>query len=135
MPFWSPTGNDIAFTDVNVDRISDVYLVAAAGGEPRNITADTPGPEVFASWSPRGREVLVVSYRAGAEGLYRLGLDGHVVRRVGSTAVYMNSLLAGQYGTWSRDGTRIAFATGPACRGIFVANRDGSHRHAVRDAC
>jgi Tol biopolymer transport system component len=135
MPFWSPNGTDIAFTDVNLDRISDVYLVPAAGGTPMNITVDTPGPEVFASWSPRGRELLVVSYRDGAESIYRLGLDGHVVRRVANTTAYMNLLLAGQYATWSRQGTRIAFAGGPSCRGIFVVNKDGTHRHAVRSAC
>lgn len=135
MPFWSPNGNDIAYTDLNADRISDVWIVPAAGGESKNVTADTPGPEVFASWSPRGRELLVVSYRAGAESIYRLGLDGHVVRRVGDTTAYMNVLLAGQYGSWSRDGTRIAYAAGPGCRGIVVVNKDGTHRHAVRDAC
>ncbi len=55
----SPDGGEIAFvsnTDASgVDENTDIYLVPAAGGAARNITADNPANDDLPSYSPDGR--------------------------------------------------------------------------------
>ena len=58
-PRWSPDGNWIAFqadqhTKYSSER-DDVYVIAASGGEPRNLTDTDWSSESSITWSPDSR--------------------------------------------------------------------------------
>src|SRR5262244_2870077 len=62
-PQWSPNGSSIAFVmskigvqessfiDISDDRNTDIYVVSAGGGPPRQLTTN-PGPDSNPQWSP-----------------------------------------------------------------------------------
>ncbi len=65
-PSWSPDGATIAFIsarhpDWDLEMVSDVYLVAAAGGEPRRLTQGG-GSIGGVSWAPDGRRLAIERY-------------------------------------------------------------------------
>jgi len=78
----SPDGTEVCFTSNRTMPESarawttnnDLYLVSAAGGEPRNITADNPGSDAAPQYSPNGRYIAYTSQaRNGYESdLFRL---------------------------------------------------------------
>lgn len=58
-PRWSPDGSQIVFVsnrtkDADSNRNSDLFVVSAAGGEPRKLT-NNPGPDSSPDWSPDGK--------------------------------------------------------------------------------
>jgi tricorn protease len=61
-PVFSPDGTMIAYTG-NYHGNNDVYVVPAAGGEPRRLTYH-PGADVAIGWTPDGKNVLFTSQRA-----------------------------------------------------------------------
>ncbi|HYP27413.1 MAG TPA: S9 family peptidase [Blastocatellia bacterium] len=72
-PQWSPDGRwlafvrsrsgaqDSSFTDISEDRNTDIYLVSASGGAPRQLTTGV-GPDSTPRWSPDGRHLAFLSY-------------------------------------------------------------------------
>lgn len=72
-PAWSPDGTTIAYTD---DRggSPDLWSVPAAGGEPRQWTADA-GRDSDPDWSPEGGRLVFVSDRSGTSQLWLLTLS------------------------------------------------------------
>jgi dipeptidyl aminopeptidase/acylaminoacyl peptidase len=79
VPRWSPDGKSIAFIGgLMSDQGStggDVWIVAAAGGAPRDLTAGRPASPAWVEWS--GNEYLFVSELAGGNNqLIRLHLQG-----------------------------------------------------------
>ena len=63
-PAWSPDGTRIAFTS-DRDGSTDIWVMPAAGGAPRNVTATPDGYEGHPAWSPDGAELV---YDGGASG-------------------------------------------------------------------
>jgi tricorn protease len=61
-PHFSKDGNWIAFT-AQYDGNSDVYLVAAKGGEPKRLTYH-PAGDFVQGWTPDGK----IIFRSGREG-------------------------------------------------------------------
>ena len=61
-PIFSPDGTLIAYTG-NYHGNDDVYVVPAAGGEPRRLTYH-PGADDAVGWTPDGKNVLFTSQRA-----------------------------------------------------------------------
>lgn len=59
-PDWSADGSTIVFSGT-IDGQSDLYLIAAEGGEPIRLT-DTPEWEQDSSWSPDGKRVVFTYY-------------------------------------------------------------------------
>ncbi|HMD99819.1 MAG TPA: S9 family peptidase [Terriglobia bacterium] len=65
----SPDGTEVCFTSNRTMPESarawttnnDLYLVPAAGGEPKNITADNPGSDAAPQYSPNGRYIAYTS--------------------------------------------------------------------------
>ncbi len=83
-PAWSPDGKQIAFTSQR-DGTSDIWVVDARGGEPRNLT-NHPGLDNSAAWSPDGKYIAFGSTRdsGSMEGgdIYVMDSDGSNVRRI-----------------------------------------------------
>src|SRR5207249_3363166 len=69
-PVFSPDGTQIAFTGV-FDGNPDVYVVPAAGGEPRRLTFHT-GFDAAIGWTPDGTRVLFASERTTQRDLPQL---------------------------------------------------------------
>jgi dipeptidyl aminopeptidase/acylaminoacyl peptidase len=105
-PLYSPDGQWIAFVSDGGNpkwaSSDNVYIVSAAGGEPKKL-ADTPDkqPGIFC-WSPDGKEIFFTEIDRTTTRLYALPLAGkaHVI-----------TTGAGNYGgtSMSADGKMIAF--------------------------
>jgi TolB protein len=90
-PTWSPDGTMIAFRRrISADN-SDVYLMQADGSGVRPI-ATGPAIEEKPSWSPDGRQIMIISNRdaSGEPGntydAYVLDIDGGRPRPLGLNA-------------------------------------------------
>jgi tricorn protease len=117
-PIFSPDGSMIAFTG-RYDGNTDVYVVPAAGGEPRRLTWH-PGDDVALSWTPGGRSILFRSPRKTArdlDGLYTVDAAGGPPRAV--------PLPSGEAGSFSPDGTRLAYAPNPQWQPAWKNYRGG----------
>jgi tricorn protease len=55
-PKFSPDGKSIAFTG-DYDGNTDVFVMPAAGGEPRRLTYH-PGADLVLAWTPDGKKIL-----------------------------------------------------------------------------
>ncbi|MGH8292581.1 MAG: hypothetical protein ACRESA_03825 [Gammaproteobacteria bacterium] len=60
-PVFSPDGTMIAYTG-NYNGNQNVYVVPAAGGEPRRLTWH-PGADAVVGWTPDGKQLLFRSHR------------------------------------------------------------------------
>jgi tricorn protease len=101
-PIFSPDGRQIAYT-ARIDDNVDVYVIDAAGGEPRRLTWH-PGEDVAVGWTPDGKNVLFRSLRASPRDLaqlYSVPAGGGVPKQIELPSVDDASL--------SPDGARIAY--------------------------
>jgi tricorn protease len=76
-PYFSPDGNQIAFTG-EYDGNTDIYIVPAAGGVPRRLTFH-PSVDEVTGWTADGRSVLFTSSRQSSSNfsrLYSFNIDG-----------------------------------------------------------
>ena len=101
-PFFSPDGNEIAFTgDYNGN--ADVYVIPAQGGEPRRLTYH-PAPDLVMGWTRDGKQVLFASSRRSYESFNRL----FTVSREGGFPTELPLPIAAE-GSYSPDGNQIAY--------------------------
>ncbi len=101
-PIFSPDGSMVAFTG-NFDGNQDVYVVPAAGGEPRRLTTH-PDTDVAVGWTPDGKRVLVKTAREAYsrfERLITVGLDGGLPEAL--------PLPMGVQGAYSADQKQLAY--------------------------
>jgi tricorn protease len=101
-PRFSPDGQWIAFTSSRGGN-PDVYIMPAAGGEPKRLTWHSANDEVQ-YWTPDGKRILFASSRgpmAWDSPLYTVGIDGDL-----PMAIDMGSGAAGMF---SQDGSMLAF--------------------------
>src|SRR5581483_7305728 len=104
---WSPDGQWIAYIS-NRDKTQDIYIVSAAGGEPRKLTSKTNEWDEnrwAPTWSPDGKHIAFVSNRSDyfADDLWMVDVDGSHLTRLTTNVRVMTDPL------WSPDGRYIAF--------------------------
>jgi tricorn protease len=78
-PTFSPDGKWVAFS-ASYDGNRDVFVVPAAGGEPKRLTWH-PGQDGATGWTPDGKRVLFVSDRdayADITRLYTVPVEGGI---------------------------------------------------------
>ncbi len=103
-PHFSPDGRWVAFSGEYGGNM-DVYVVPAAGGEPRRLTWH-PAPDLVQGWTPDGKSVVFSSIRSSnlpspQARWYTVPVEGGV-----STAMPMNRAYQGKI---SPDGMHIAY--------------------------
>ena len=92
----------VAYTG-DYDGNDDVYVVAAAGGEPRRLTYH-PGSDVAVGWTPDGRSVLFRTTRSSYSRFEKL----YTVPATGGFPTPLR-LPMGVEGSYSPDGTHLAY--------------------------
>ncbi len=119
-PIFSPNGLMVAFTGT-YDGNTDVYVVPAAGGQPRRLTFH-PGPDVAVGWTPDGREVLFRSHRysySDPNQLYTVAVTGGFPRKL--------PLPMAEAGSYSPDGTHLAYVPGFQWEPFWKGYKGGQH--------
>lgn len=80
-PAFSPDGRNLAFGRQLAYGTKDIYIVPAAGGEPRRLTfgnTQCGGP----TWTADGREIVFSCARDGGYGLWRVPVAGGAPTRI-----------------------------------------------------
>jgi dipeptidyl aminopeptidase/acylaminoacyl peptidase len=108
-PIPSPDGRWIAYVagvaSLEDNRVnSDLWLVPAGGGEPRQLT-HSPKHDRHPTWSPDSQSLAFESNREGEFQIYRLRLDGGEAQRLTSIATGATQPV------WSPDGGHLAFVS------------------------
>lgn len=106
-PQLSPDGKWVAYvvtvTDMKANATnSDIWLVSAAGGAPRQLTR-SPRADGSPRWSPDGQWLAFVSAREERAQIYRISPFGGEAERLTDSKTGVGAI------QWSPDGTRIAF--------------------------
>jgi Tol biopolymer transport system component/predicted Ser/Thr protein kinase len=104
LPAFSPDGRSLAFIRMERTGVSDVYLVPAAGGEPKRLTYD--GLDLWfngVAWTPDGQEVVFSSPRGGPFALWRIPASGGAPEQVAGVG------RDARYPSISRRGNRLAY--------------------------
>jgi len=101
-PYFSPDGNEIAFTG-EYDGNVDVYTVPAGGGSPRRLTWH-PAPDETLGWTPNGQSILFRSNRSSYSRFTQL----FTVARAGGFPSEL-PLPMGAEGSYSPDGQFLAY--------------------------
>ncbi|RCW28508.1 WD40 repeat protein [Ciceribacter lividus] len=70
----SPDGTMLAISDKTEHGKSCIYVLPAAGGVPRQVTARLPS--YWHGWSPDGRQLAYCGIRDGEFGIYTVSVDG-----------------------------------------------------------
>jgi Tol biopolymer transport system component/tRNA A-37 threonylcarbamoyl transferase component Bud32 len=113
----SADGRSLVFTS-NLNGDQDIYVMPAAGGEPRRVTRD-PGDELNPAFSPDAREIAFSSIRNSNQDIYVIEADGSGERRLTSDPI------SSDYPAFSPDGLRIAYSNiAPPDLSIGVIHRN-----------
>lgn len=101
-PFFSPDGSMVAYSG-NYNGHENVYVVPAAGGEPRQLTYHPMGSYAV-GWTPDGKSVLFSSRRTStndSDHLFTIPVAGGFAKQL--------PLSMAESGSFSPDGTHIAY--------------------------
>lgn len=119
-PIFSPDGSQIAFSGT-YDKNTDVYVVSAAGGQPRRLTYH-PDPDMALGWTPDGKSVLFSSRRysySDPDQLFTVPVTGGFPTEL--------PLPSGEMGAYSPDGSRIAYVPGFQWEPFWKGYKGGQH--------
>jgi eukaryotic-like serine/threonine-protein kinase len=99
-PSLSPDGRSLLYVKAE-DGNADIYLQRVGGGNPLNLTHDSPADDTQPAFSPDGQQIAFRSEREGG-GLFVMGATGESARRLTDS---------GYNPAWSPDSRKIVFAT------------------------
>jgi tricorn protease len=119
-PIFSPDGSLIAFSGT-YDKNTDVYVVPAAGGQPRRLTYH-PEADIAVGWTPDGKDVLFRSHRysySDPNQLFTVPVAGGFPTEL--------QLPSGELGSYSGDGSRIAYVPGFQWEPFWKGYKGGQH--------
>jgi TolB protein len=130
-PSWSPDGKRLAYARHEADGEHIWQYVAEPGtaGAPRRLLADRETPQFDATFSPDGKQILLVAIRfIGPQGILditRVNADGSGPKVVspekGGRAIHQ------EWPAWSPDGKRFVFSsTHEGNQELYTAAADGS---------
>jgi Tol biopolymer transport system component/DNA-binding winged helix-turn-helix (wHTH) protein len=92
-PAISPDGKRIAFIrSSGPGLVEDIYVIPAAGGEPKRLTFDKRYIDGAPTWTPDGRDIIFSSARGGLSSLWRVAaIGGGVPSRIGGAGTSASS--------------------------------------------
>src|SRR5437588_4421828 len=122
-PQISPKGDLVAFTVTDMDKTANkgttqIYLVALAGGELRQLTNDEHSSS-SPRWSPDGEKLAFVSARDGEDQVWTINVSSGALKKISSISTGAGDPV------WSPDGNWIAFGSDvyPECKDDACINR------------
>ena len=109
-PAWSPDGQAIVFVSAEAGQ-KDLYYVRADGTALRRLTT-RKGEHEQPAWAPDGTRIAYVSNEDSQFGTYQLYvLELDPAGTVTQKTLLRNERVNFQFPAWSRDGTRLAYAS------------------------
>jgi tricorn protease len=138
---WSPNGKWIAFARTDGSFASEIYVVPAAGGEPKNVTRyATANYDI--TWSTLGMKLAFLSERRQSQGMYVMSLQKPAAKDAPTSydidwedihlRVRPVAPIGAVSGAISRDGTRVALRSfGANGDDLWVATTDGRSQTRV----
>src|SRR5207302_5027367 len=115
-PQISPKGDLVAFTVTDMDKTANkgttqIYLVALAGGELRQLTNDEHSSS-SPRWSPDGEKLAFVSARDGEDQVWTIDVSSGALKKITSISTGAGDPV------WSPDGKWLAFPSDvyPECK-------------------
>ncbi|MGH8151123.1 MAG: S41 family peptidase [Rhodanobacteraceae bacterium] len=119
-PIFSPNGQSIVFTGT-FDHNTDVYVIRAAGGQPRRLTW-WPGPDIAVGWTPDGKDVLFRSHRYSFSDPNQL----YTVPATGGFPTELPLSMA-EDGSYSPDGSHLAYVPNFQWEPFWKGYKGGQH--------
>lgn len=112
----------------NIDNNLEIFTINPDGSDPTNIS-NHAALDYAPDRSPDGSTLAFISFRSGQYAIWTMGADGSNPAMVPNTEGVASPTVGGV--SWSRDGTRLAFASAFQ---MYVVGVDGSDLTAVGPA-